>query len=257
MGPHEQRQPEPGEAGGAHAVDGHDEVQAGEDRREAGDEHPQAGRDHVGVGVGGAVGGIEGPARVHSPADEHEDRERRADHVDVPAREVQPREGQVARADHEGDEEVSQHGGDGRDEEEEHHDDAVHREQLVVGLGLDEVAGGSDELQPDEDGERAAQEEHERHAGQIEQGDALVVGGEQPGLHAISHVEIVHPWRRRLGRCGGDGRPGRAALAGSDLGRHRPCPLDRGAAAGDAMAGAGDASAAPGPAVAGPPRLWM
>ena len=40
--PDEQRQAEPGHPRRAHAVDGDDEVEAGEDRREAGDEDAQA-----------------------------------------------------------------------------------------------------------------------------------------------------------------------------------------------------------------------
>ena len=41
---------------------------------------------------------------------------------------------QVARADHDGDQEIAQHRGNRRDQEEEDHDDPVHREQLVVGV---------------------------------------------------------------------------------------------------------------------------
>ena len=43
--PDEQRQAEPGHARRAHAVDGDDEVEAGEDRREAGDEDAERRRD--------------------------------------------------------------------------------------------------------------------------------------------------------------------------------------------------------------------
>ena len=40
--PHKQRQPVPGHARRAHAVDRDDKVQAGKDGREAGDEHASA-----------------------------------------------------------------------------------------------------------------------------------------------------------------------------------------------------------------------
>src|SRR6185295_14657938 len=46
VGPDEQGQPEPGQAGGAHLVDGDDEVQAGEDGGEAGDEDADGGEGH-------------------------------------------------------------------------------------------------------------------------------------------------------------------------------------------------------------------
>ena len=53
---------------------------------------------------------------------------------------IQARKGDVARADHQRQQEIAEHGGDRRDQEEPDHDHAVHREQLVVGLGADQVA---------------------------------------------------------------------------------------------------------------------
>ena len=78
-----------------------------------------------------------------------------------------------------------------RDQKEEHHDDAVHGEQLVVHIVAHEIAGGRREIQADEHGERAADEEEHRNGGEVEQRDALVVARQQPRLDAIAVVQIM------------------------------------------------------------------
>src|SRR5207253_11483424 len=90
--------------------------------------------------------------------------------------------------------------GDGRDEEEEDHHHAVHGEELVVCLRLHHVARGRDQLQADQGGEDAADGEHDRDAGQVEEGDPLVVGGEEPGADAVADVEVVDALAGRRGR---------------------------------------------------------
>ena len=113
------------------------------------------------------------------------------DDVDVPAQQVQAREGQIARADHHGHQEISEDRGNRRDQEKENHDDAVHREQLVVGFRLHQRALRLDQVDAHQHGEGAADEEEERDRNQIEQRDALVIHGEQPGLPAVVRVEII------------------------------------------------------------------
>ena len=172
-------------------MDGDDEVQAGEDRREAGDEDAERRRDDVGRRRDGAERRVERPAGVDAAGDERVEREQAAEDVDVPAREVQLREREILRADHDRHEEVAEHGRDRRDEEEEHHHHAVHREQLVVGLVGHEVAGRRRELEADQHRERAADEEEERDRGEIEQRDALVIARQQPRLDAVAVVQVV------------------------------------------------------------------
>jgi hypothetical protein len=134
---------------------------------------------------------VERPAGVDA-ADQHgPEREHGAHHVDVPAEQVEPRERQVARPDHHRDEEVAEHGGDRRDQEEEDHDDAVHGEQLVVGVGFDHVARRRQQLETNEAGEDAAEQEHHGDRAQIQQRDALVVHGEQPRANAVVGVQIM------------------------------------------------------------------
>ena len=54
----------------------------------------------------------------------------------------------------------------------------------------------------------AAEEEHHRDRDQVEDGDALVVLGQQPGRDAVRDVQIV------LARLGGGGGGGAAGFAG-------------------------------------------
>ncbi len=63
------------------------------------------------VRIDAAVGRIESPTGVHAAGNGGADREQAADHVKVPARQIEPREGQVARADHDRDQEIAQNGG--------------------------------------------------------------------------------------------------------------------------------------------------
>src|SRR5262249_52696559 len=74
-------------------------------------------------------------------------------------------------------------------------DDGGYREQRVVGLVRDQIAGRGGEVEADQHGERAAHEEEERHAREIEQRDALVVAREQPRRDAVAVVQVVARWK--------------------------------------------------------------
>ena len=128
MRPDEQRQAEPGQARGAHPVDGDDEVQPREDRREAGDDDAdqrQARRCSATIACCRACR-RSSRYRRRRPAWPHSV-QTAAEHEEVPAQQVEPREGQVLGADHHRQAEIAQHGRDHRHQEEEHHDDAVQR----------------------------------------------------------------------------------------------------------------------------------
>src|SRR5207245_11591458 len=95
---------------------------------------------------------------------------------------------------------------DRRDQEEEHHDHAVHGEELVVGLCLEEVARRREQLEAQHDGEEAAHEEGARQRDQVEEPDPLVVGGEEPRAHAVALGQVVEPGLLDDdGGCGGHG----------------------------------------------------
>src|SRR5947209_6555376 len=67
----------------------------------------------------------------------------------------------------------------------------MHGKELVVGVGLYQVSRRSQQLQADQEGEKAANKEEERNRDQIEQRDPLVVRGEQPRPDAVVLVQIV------------------------------------------------------------------
>ena len=211
--PDEERQLEPVHAGRTHPVNRDDEVEPGQDRREPGDEDAERRGGHVGARRRGAVWRVEGPARVDTAGDDGEQREYAANHVDVPAEQVDPREREVFRADHRRNQEVAEHRRHRRNQEEEHHDHAVQREELVVGVGLEQVALRRRELEPDAHGKQAAEEEEYRDRDQVEDRDALVVLGEQPRPERVAVRQVVVRWEG--GRVHGltFARPGPARLA--------------------------------------------
>ena len=114
-----------------------------------------------------------------------------AEEVDVEAQQVDARERDVLRADHDRQEEVAERGGDAGDDEEEHHHRAVQREEPVVGLPVDDGLAAREELEPDEQREDAAHQEGEADHGQVHQPDALVVEREQPRPEPVRRLQVV------------------------------------------------------------------
>ena len=145
-----------------------------------------------------AVRRVERPAGVDAAADRRDERERAAEDVDVPAQEVDAREREVLRADHDRDEEVAEHGRDRRDQEEEDHHHAVHGEHLVVGLGVQQVARRREQLEADHQREETAEREERRDRDQVEQRDPLVVLGQQPGFQPVAVVQVVQGFHKVL-----------------------------------------------------------
>ena len=147
--PDEQRQPHPGHAGRAQPVDRHDEIEPGHDRGKPVDEHRQGRGEDIAVGEQGRKRRVEGPAGVDAAHDQRIKQHQPGQVEYVPAAEIDPREGEIVRADHQRHEEIAERRRDRRDQEEPHHDDAVHREHAVVDVGLQQArpaspdAGGS------------------------------------------------------------------------------------------------------------------
>ena len=113
-------------------------------------------------------------------------------HEDVPTQQVQLGKSQVAGADHHGHQEISQHRGDGRNHEEEHHDDAVHTEELVVGGRFEDRAIGLNQVDPNQHRRDASHQEEEGDRRHVENRDALVVRRQQPRFDAVIGIQIVH-----------------------------------------------------------------
>jgi hypothetical protein len=166
------------------------EVEAGQDRREAGDEHADPGHHHVAARGAAAVRRIEGPAGIDAARDHRVEREQEAEHEHVPAQEIDLWEGDVLRTEHERQHEVAEDRGHGRNQDEEHHRHAVHREQLVVGVGAHQVARGCRQLHADQRGEDPADEEREADDAEVHDADAFVVLGQEPRRDRVLMVEI-------------------------------------------------------------------
>ena len=76
----------------------------------------------------GAEGRVESPAGIDAAVEDGADHQQAADDVEVPAEQVDAREGEILGADHHRDQKVAQHGGHGGDEEEKDHHLPVHGE---------------------------------------------------------------------------------------------------------------------------------
>ncbi len=112
---------------------------------------------------------------------------------------VQARERHVARADHQRQEVVGQARHHRHDEQEDHRG-AVHREQLVVGLGGDQRVLGGAQLQADHQRLDAAEDEEHEREDHVHDPDPLVVGGREPAHEAaLLAIDAVGDY---LG-CGG------------------------------------------------------
>ena len=164
----------------------------GQDRRKAGDENAERRHDDVGVGVGRAERRVKGPAGIdaaHQHGVEHEQRRPTMKMYQLSrfslgnARSLQP----III----GTRKFPERRGNRRDQEQEHHDDPVQREQLVVSLRGDQVARRGQQLQANHGGEDAAQKEKETDGAEIQQRDALVVLGQQPGLDAVFVRQVI------------------------------------------------------------------
>jgi hypothetical protein len=87
-------------------VDGDDEVQSGEDGRESGHEDCEPGFNDLRVAKGGAEGCVEGPSGVDAAGQHAVHHHDAGDDVEIPAQQVDAREGEILRPDHQRDQEI-------------------------------------------------------------------------------------------------------------------------------------------------------
>ena len=83
---------------------------------------PKIGEDDVAGRVEGRIGLVKGPAGVDAAEQQRGERDQPAGDEQIPAQQIEPREGEVAGADHQRDDEIAHRRRDRRDEEEPHHD---------------------------------------------------------------------------------------------------------------------------------------
>src|SRR4029453_10436736 len=115
------------------------------------------------VGIGAAVRRVEGPPGIHPTRDGRRECEHAANRVDIPAQQVQAWKRQVTSPDHHGNQEISEHRRNSWNEEEENHDDAVHREELVVCLRLNQVALRREQFETDQYGKSPSKKKKKRY----------------------------------------------------------------------------------------------
>ncbi len=127
-----------------------------------------------------AEGRVAEPADVRRAAREPaEVQEKTAERKEPVGHRVQAWERHVARADHEGHDVVGESRERGHHDEEDHRR-PVHREDLVVRLGRQEVRARDGQLQAHEQRLAAADEEEDERRPQVEDADALVIGRADP-----------------------------------------------------------------------------
>jgi len=172
-----------------------DEVEPGENRRESQNED---GGGHQGNRAGrptGAIGGIKSPSGIHRSDDHGGNRHDRTDNPQVKARQVQPRKSHVLGAEHERQNKVGKRAGNRGDDEQEHHDRAVEREETVVSLGrhlqAEQLVLGSQQGEADQERENPAQQECGERADQVHDADALMVDRGHPAPDAPGVVQVI------------------------------------------------------------------
>ena len=172
-------------------MNGHNKIQAGKNGRESVDKNPQPCFHYGGIAESRAEWRVEGPAGIQAAGQHRVQHENAAGNIAVPAQQIDFREGQIPCPNHQWDQKISQHSRHGGNQEEEDHDHAMHGEQLVIGIGLNQITGRSQQFQPDEQGKKSSNKEKERNRGEVQQGDTLVIGGEQPRTYAVLFIQIM------------------------------------------------------------------
>ncbi len=203
----------PGEARGAHLMDGDDEIEAGQDGTKTGQENSGGHAHNMRVGKGAAVRGVKGPTGVHAAKDDGIDSQQAAGIEEVPAQQIEFWKGDIASADHHGNDKIAEDSGDGGNEEEPDHQHTMNGEEAIVHFGGDEIALRGDEFDTDQGGGDGGDEEIEKDRVEVKQADALVISGQKPGGEgAATFGEIVFGFGlvdeeregggRRMGRGG-------------------------------------------------------
>src|SRR2546429_7290916 len=77
----------------------------------------------------------------------------------------------------------------------------MHGKKLVVSLGRKEHPVGGQQMDANHRGEDAADEKENRHRDEIQQSDALVIGGQQPGADVAASRDQIMIARRFVGWC--------------------------------------------------------
>ena len=218
-----------GHAGTTEAKDGGNKVDAGADAAEPGNE--EAERPEI-CAVAQGKGlcrerGVRKPANVGRganaieavAADETEVQKKATESGKPEAEGIEARKGHVSRANHERKEVIAEAEQD-RHGDKKDHGGAMHGEHLIEELRGDEMVVGNDELDAHDGGFNATDYEEEDGVEDIEDAEALVVNGGDPGIE-----EVAKGARRLVHGSEGNGFRGHAgktsvSLQGLQIGGH-------------------------------------
>jgi len=139
----------------------------------------------------GAERRVERPPGVEPAVDHRPQRKQSTDDVDVPADQIDLRERQILRPDHQRNQEIPHHRRNRGNQEEENHRHAVHREHAVVLIRRKQVSIRSQQVQADHHREEAADEKEKGHGSKVEERNPFVVRGQQPRADPIRGVQIM------------------------------------------------------------------
>src|SRR5262245_34089489 len=123
MRPDKQRQAEPGHAGSTHGMDSDDEIEPGKNRRKTSNKDTYHRQSNVGVRIDAAVRRVKRPAGIDSAGGRGREGKHAAKNINIPTSQVKAWKGEVARADHQRNQKISQDRRDRRDQEKENHRD--------------------------------------------------------------------------------------------------------------------------------------
>ncbi len=185
-GPDEKRHLEPSHPRCSHPVNRRDEVEAREDRRESQDKRGQERRDHV-RRCPDAVRDVECPPGIRRPSRQKHRRQGNdaACNVEIPRKEVQPREKHVLCTDHDRDHKIPKHRRPDRDHKKENHNDAVKRKERIVGLRLNDGSFRLPHFDTHEEAKRHCSKEEQEDSPKIQDADALVIHCQEPAEDSL------------------------------------------------------------------------
>ena len=214
--PHEQRHLVQGHARRAHVEDGGDEIDRAQDRRGAGEMQRQDREIHRRSRMArGRQRRIDGPARADAigarlALDEGGNQQQREGGRQQPERNVvHARERHIRRADHQRHKPVPKTADHRRHHHEEDHDQAVRRDEHIIGVGfVEDLHAGIHQLDADHDRHRSTNDAGDDREHQVHRADVLVVGriDEAPPagrmvVRVIVMRVVVSVVSRSCGRC--------------------------------------------------------
>ena len=104
----------------------------------------------------------------------------RTQYINIPGQEVEPGEGHIFCPDQNGQEEVSENGGQSGDHNQEDHGDPVKGEESIIGLGFHDRLTRSDQLKLHQQSEYSPNSEKGHDQVHVHETYPLVIGRQEP-----------------------------------------------------------------------------